>query len=160
MRNIRNADLALAVALSVVMVTFAFAQSSGQGTALSGGGARVLRALVEKQGMEAQFDPQVTKMLGLTKEGQGLSLKQLGVRDDQEGVHAVNLLKPHGFLFVKINKNDSEVFQADDEMKLLVALHKRGADPFTTVPNIEAAASYLDELEFWATVASWAPEKR
>jgi hypothetical protein len=160
MRNLPNAYVTFIVALAVIMATFAFAQSSGEGTALSGGGAHVLRALVEKQGTEAQFDPQVTKLLGLTKEGQDLSLKQLGVRDDQEGVHAVNLLKPHGFLFVKINKNDSEVFQTDDEMKLLTALHKTGVGPFVAVPNIEAAASYLDELEFWATVASWAPEKK
>jgi len=147
-------------AVFFVWTTLAIAQGSGQGTALAGGGVYALRTLVEKQGTEAQFDPSVTKMLGLTEEGQGLSLKQIGVRDDQDGVHAVNLVKPRGFLFVKISRSDSEVFYADGELKLITALHKTSSTPFSSVPNIEAAPAFLDELEFWAAVASWAPEKK
>jgi hypothetical protein len=161
-KSVCKCYLVLSAVLAVLFVwtALAIAQSPGQGTALAGGGAHVLRMLVEKQGTEAQFDPNVTQMLGLTKEGKGLSLKQIGVRDDQDGIHAVNLLKPHGFLFVKISKNDSEVFHADDELKLLTALHKSGSGPFSSVPNIEAAPAFLDEMEFWAAVASWAPEKK
>src|SRR6185295_203515 len=59
----------------------AFSQSApttpAQASLLDGGGARKLLEFVSKQGSEAQFDPQVTQMLGLTKPGQVLQLKQL-----------------------------------------------------------------------------------
>ena len=142
----------------------AFSQSApttpAQASLLDGGGARKLLEFVSKQGSEAQFDPQVTQMLGLTKPGQVLQLKQLGVRDDQDGIHAVNLLKPAGFLFVRISKNVSEIYRTDANLKLDTALVKKDGTFFSKVSEIDAAPAFQDEMEFWAAVLDWKPEKK
>lgn len=132
---------------------------SAQDSPLAGGGPKLLE-FVRKQGSDAQFDPQVTQMLDLTKTGEVMLLKQIGVRDDQDGIHAVNVLKPSGFLFVKIAKNLNQVFQTDANLKLKVALAKQGGTFFSKLKNEEATPNYQDELEFWAAVMDWKPEKK
>ena len=151
--------LSLLICLSVSVPAEA-QDSAAQGSPLAGGGGRKLLDFVNRQGSDAQFDPQVTQMLGLTTAGQVLQLKQIGVRDDQDGIHAVNLLKPSGFLFVKIGKNINQVFQTDVNLNLKTALAKQGGTFFSRVPNQDAASAYQDELEFWAAVLDWKPEKK
>lgn len=130
-----------------------------QTSPLAGGGGQKLMGFVNQQGSNAPFDPLVTQMLGLTKAGEALQLKQIGVRDDQDGIHAVNLLKS-GFLFVKINKNVSEVYQADANMNLTAALVKKGSPFFSRVTSADATPAFQEELEFWAAVLDWKPEKK
>ncbi len=163
-REFRRVSFPLFLIVALSPGFSAFAQSApsapAQTSPLADGGGRKLQEFVNQQGSNAPFDPQVTQMLGLTKPGEVLQLKQIGVRDDQDDIHAVNLLKSAGFLFVKISKNVSEVYQTDASLNLRTALVKKGNAFFSTVPSADAAATFRDELEFWAAVLDWKPEKK
>ena len=113
-----------------------------------------LAALLLSQGDTVPLRTTVTTALGLTREGEVLTLRQLMTTDGKKLDH-VYIRCPDGGLILAFFPNGAWCcsYRFNSNLKLVAAVSKRKGVAPVVIPLSEAEAESQNQLSYWASIA-------
>jgi hypothetical protein len=111
---------------------------------------------IEERNKQATLDEDITHSLGLTKNGEVLTLQYRAVKDEQGVHHGFMLLEMGaGFLVVGRNAKGSTTFRVDPSLNPVAPVFRDLNNHDAVVPLNESTRKMLyDELLWWADIAN------
>jgi len=115
---------------------------------------KILKNLEERNKLAA-VDRVITDSLGLTKNGEVLTLQYRALKDSQGIMHAFVLLNGNmGYLVSQRKGNESIIFHLDPTLKPVITIAGTYGQPkFSAVPLPDVEGTLQAELRYWANIA-------
>lgn len=119
---------------------------------------------IEERHKQVTLDRDVTNLLGLTKNGEVLTLQHRGIKDSHGIIHTLYLLEGKaGFLLGRRTAEGFTVFHLDGGLNAISGVFNpnKYSDPAVVVPLDESAKKTLyDELLAWADITNQVIDKK
>ena len=112
-----------------------------------------LAALLLSEGNSGPLNTNLTTALGLTKDKETMTVRQLVFTDDKGLNHGYFRLPDGGLLLMFLHDGTSWSYRLDSDLKLVAAFSKRKGVAPVVIPLSEAEAESQKQLSFWASVA-------
>jgi hypothetical protein len=150
------ASIAVLVLIAGALVPGAVVRTSAAERALSDAQLKKIDGWIADQGKDIAVSAIITEILGLTKNDQTISARGYAALDTANGneIHQIFILpEGKGYLADHFHQDKVEVYWADKDLVLLMALSDvRGARPEVMFFQ-DAQAGFNNELAWWAKYA-------
>jgi hypothetical protein len=150
------AAIAVLILSAAALVPGALVRTSAAERALSDAQLKKINGWIADQGKDIAVSAVITEILGLTKNDQTISARGYAALDTANGneIHQIFILpEGKGYLADHFHQDKVEVYWADKDLVLLMALSGvRGARPEVMYFQ-DAQAAFNNELTWWAKFA-------
>jgi hypothetical protein len=148
--------LIFVLGLATLDAPLIYGQSSDESAALLS--AEQVQKIIEnihERNKVQTIDHEVTYLLGLTKNGETLSLQHRNLRDSHGTVHGFYLLKERaGYIIGQWTDDYAVYLYVDAQLKLISGVYNPRHQPgYFVVASSESAKTLHDELLVWADIA-------
>jgi hypothetical protein len=141
----------------LAILTFVPTGSQAQSPILTATQQQVLLKLMAAHGHDLALSPDVTALLGISKGDEVITRRQLAV-NEHPLIHAYIPLPDGGTMLGFSDGVAGYSYRVDANLKLVVAVSKKGDQPAAAMPMADAGPNAEAELKYWAALADANPD--